>query len=229
MNGNDTALAYYHNPTQENKERVINGYDKLVKSIANKYQKFVDMDDLISVGYMGILKALDVYNPDSSKFTTLAHRYVTGYILHYIRDFGSPLKMPTWEYDLIKRHRNRYMLITDNLHKKLTIPEIALELGLSEKYAKIVSDYLETDYRFNSLNLLLNEEETGNYTPEALWEDPLHNPWAVQSKESEMFQEACWLVKSDASIRAIADSFNCSFTQARQLKKEVEQYIKVTS
>lgn len=53
------------------------------------------VDDLIQVGAVGLIKALDLYNPEvGTKFKTYATYLITGEIRHYLRDKASMIKAP---------------------------------------------------------------------------------------------------------------------------------------
>lgn len=60
---------------------------RLVAHIVKKYEsKMVDADDLISIGTIGLIKAIDSYNLDkSTKITTYAARCIENEILMYFR------------------------------------------------------------------------------------------------------------------------------------------------
>lgn len=53
------------------------------------------VDDLIQVGALGLIKAIDLYNPEiGTKFKTYATYLITGEIRHYLRDKASMIKAP---------------------------------------------------------------------------------------------------------------------------------------
>ena len=60
---------------------------RLVAHIVKKYEsKLIDADDLISIGTIGLIKAIDSYNLDkSTKITTYAARCIENEILMYFR------------------------------------------------------------------------------------------------------------------------------------------------
>src|SRR5574344_2425796 len=52
-------------------------------------------EDLIQVGSIGLIKAIDFYNPDkNTKFKTYVLYFIKGEIRHYLRDKGSLIKAP---------------------------------------------------------------------------------------------------------------------------------------
>lgn len=66
--------------------RLIEHNLRLVAHIAKKYtQSGVDQDDLISIGSMGLIKAVNTFRPEAGKLTTYASRCIENEILMYLR------------------------------------------------------------------------------------------------------------------------------------------------
>lgn len=56
-----------------------------INKIAAKYNQFVDHDDLVQEGILGLIRATETYNPDKgNKFITYASWWIKGYILRYV-------------------------------------------------------------------------------------------------------------------------------------------------
>jgi RNA polymerase sigma-B factor len=69
----------------------------LVEKIAGRYaQDGVEVfDDLVQVGVIGLIKAVDRYNPaKGTAFSSYAVPYIRGEILHHRRDRAGALKIP---------------------------------------------------------------------------------------------------------------------------------------
>ena len=71
----------------ECRNKLIEHNLRLVAHIAKKYDsKYVDMDDLISIGTIGLIKGVDTFVPDKSvKITTYCARCIENEILMYFR------------------------------------------------------------------------------------------------------------------------------------------------
>ena len=76
---------------REAKKILIERNLRLVAHIAKKYQGTeVDMEDLISIGTIGLIKAINTFNSNKNiKLATYASRYVENEILMYIRKTSS--------------------------------------------------------------------------------------------------------------------------------------------
>lgn len=81
--------AYIANPTPEFRERVIDVYGYIPRTIAYQFARKkpheLEMDDLIQAGNLGLIQAIDRYRPDkNAKFNTFATFRIRGSILDLI-------------------------------------------------------------------------------------------------------------------------------------------------
>ena len=109
--------------------RLIEHNLRLVAHIAKKYaQDGVDQDDLVSVGSLGLIKAVHTFKPESGKLTAYAARCIENEILMYFRSS--------------RKHRNT-MLLGESLGTDKDGGELQLEdlLGTDEN---LVPDAAET-------------------------------------------------------------------------------------
>jgi RNA polymerase sigma-B factor len=89
------------------------------------------LDDLIQEGYVGLIKAVDRYDPEKGiKFSTYSCHLISGEIRHYLRDLGRLIHEPGWHFEL----RQKIARATENLSQKLDRPatpeEIAAHLSV---------------------------------------------------------------------------------------------------
>lgn len=111
----------------------------LVKSIAKGYMSSGRVfDDLAQVGYIGLLSAIENYDPDKdAKFTTYASYMIKGEIRHYIRDRGSQIRLPAWIQELnlkVKKVEDFYLTAEGRMP---TTEELVTETNLKEKNIKL--------------------------------------------------------------------------------------------
>jgi RNA polymerase sigma-B factor len=155
---------------QELRDRLVNDNLSIVIPVARKFTQNRDnQEDLIQVGYIGLIKAVDNFDPDRGvKFITYATHCVMGEIRHYIRDKAESVKRPRWLTSL-NREVTKYMDDFLQENKRLpTITEISSALNiegdgiveiLKSKYVVSLDDYGEgsSDYlvldRIKSLRL----------------------------------------------------------------------------
>ena len=69
------------------RDKLIEHNLRLVAHIAKKYDtKYIDMDDLISIGTIGLIKGVDTFSPDKKvRITTYCARCIENEILMYFR------------------------------------------------------------------------------------------------------------------------------------------------
>lgn len=87
---------YHKDPTDQKKEDVVVAYKNLVVYIAKKMTfHYDDLEDLIQVGTIGLIKAIDRYDPNqNTEFASFASPNIIGEIKHYFRDQKQLLKIP---------------------------------------------------------------------------------------------------------------------------------------
>lgn len=101
-------LIWKHFKTRQNKDSSDRNLSRLRNKIAVKNQKLVQkiahrqaqqcavpFEDLNQVGMMGLLRAIDRFDPTTgSAFSSFAVPWIRGEILHYLRDHGTVGKIP---------------------------------------------------------------------------------------------------------------------------------------
>ena len=78
------------------REKLVMSHMNLVRFLANKFKNRGEpLDDLIQVGYLGLLKAIDRFDPDRGlEFTTYATPTILGEIKRHFRDKGWSVRVP---------------------------------------------------------------------------------------------------------------------------------------
>jgi RNA polymerase sigma-B factor len=138
--------------------------ERLAKSLARRVND--PLDDLIQVGCIGLMKAIDNYNPLRSKrFKTYVTYLVTGEIRHYLRDKVSVIKTPSSLYHLYYRMNQIIARLTDALGRTPTDLEIAEEL---QTPVTRVHDINEADRRRRAISItefMTEDSATGEVIP----------------------------------------------------------------
>ena len=109
-------------------------YLHLVPVLVRKFQGKAEREDLIQVGYIGLLKAVDQYDPDhAARFQTYATHCIIGELRHHLRDRVDVVRKPRWLRGL---SRQVAAFIEGHLHTKHRLPtiaEISSELNIAEE------------------------------------------------------------------------------------------------
>src|SRR6476660_9054775 len=103
----------------------------LARRFANRGEPF---DDLLQVAYLGMLKAVERFDPDRGlEFSTFATATVDGELKRHFRDKTWSVRVPRRSQDLHLRLAPTVALLTQRLGHAPRIPEIAQELGIREE------------------------------------------------------------------------------------------------
>ncbi|MFD6888523.1 SigB/SigF/SigG family RNA polymerase sigma factor [Streptomyces sp. NPDC059957] len=111
----------------------------LVQFAARRFRNRVqsgglDMDDIIQVGTIGLIKAIDRYDLEREvEFSTLALPYIIGEIKRYFRDSTWSVHVPRRLQELRVELAKAQEALTDVLGRAPTVKEIAGHLELSEE------------------------------------------------------------------------------------------------
>ena len=105
----DEQLLAYKDCKDEKRKRMLhiiiveNGMH-LVKKIAGNIaaQSGISNEDLVQVGCIGLIKAIEFFDPDkNARFKTYASYFIRGEIKHYLRDKASIIKAPRELQELV--------------------------------------------------------------------------------------------------------------------------------
>ena len=124
--------AYADHREPRARERLIRNYLPLANSIARRFDRGqrVPLEDLQQIAAIGLLKALDRYDPTYGvAFSTFAVPTIQGEILRYFRDFTWTVRPPrALQERAIRIDREREQL-TNDLGRNPTAHELAAQVG----------------------------------------------------------------------------------------------------
>jgi RNA polymerase sigma-B factor len=132
-NRENALLARYHlKGDLQAREELVRRFLPLARDLALRY-RYTDepIEDLFQVASLGLLKAIDRYEPArGSKFTSYAAPTILGELKRHFRDRGWALRMPReLQERVLAVNRAREGLAT-RLGRTPTVPEVAEELQL---------------------------------------------------------------------------------------------------
>jgi RNA polymerase sigma-B factor len=146
-------FAHYrmHND-EESRDELITMYLNLVKYLASRFRNRGEpIDDLIQVGTIGLIKAIDRFDTGRDvEFTTYATPTIIGELKRYFRDKGWAIKVPRRLQELSFRVNQGVDQLTQLQQRSPTIPEIAQHLGVT---AEEVLEAMETSEAYNFVSL----------------------------------------------------------------------------
>ncbi len=160
---------------EEARHVLIQSNSRLVISIAKKYMgQGVPFLDLIQEGNLGLMKAAEKFDyRRGNRFSTYATWWIRQSITRALADQGRTIRVPVHMNDRIRRVYGTAQTLEQELERKPTPEEIALEMGLSTRQVK---QALQASRRPLSLEKPVGEEgdsELGQFVEDDGVADPV--------------------------------------------------------
>ena len=123
----------------EVRDQLIVSHLNLVRFLASKFKNRGEpLDDLIQVGTIGLIKAIDRFDPSRGlEFTTYATPTILGEIKRHFRDKGWSVRVPRRLQELSAKVNQANDELTNELSRSPSVEEIAKRVGAT------VDDVLE--------------------------------------------------------------------------------------
>jgi RNA polymerase sigma factor (sigma-70 family) len=135
---------FYATLSNKDKEKLVNEFLPLVKKIARGLARRATdpVDDLIQVGSIGLLEAIDRYEMGhNTAFKTYAVHFITGHIRHYLRDRQTLLRGPRALQELSYRLNQVTSRLAQEYGRDPSHEELALALDISPQEVDQVRTY----------------------------------------------------------------------------------------
>ena len=168
----------------ELRDKLVYQYQHLVGYVAKGFQSYgsgvIDWDDLVSAGTIGLIEAIDRFDPERNiKFTTFATFRIRGAILDVLREIDwAPRKLRSTVKQV-------YKVISDlqnKLGRNPTEDEVAEKMSISVKEYRKVLESIYTD-RFVSLQDIVFQHEEGKISLESFIDNQQDEQWRQSSEE----------------------------------------------
>ena len=113
--------------------QLVDNYRDFVYFLARKFaNRGEPLDDIVQVGYLGLIKAIERFDPDLGyEFTTFATLTVAGEIKRYFRDKGTAIRFPRRLQELHQSVVRVNEQMKNELGREPTVGELAERLGVS--------------------------------------------------------------------------------------------------
>lgn len=217
----------------------------LVIPIAKRFAKRgVDLMDLISDGNLGLIKAVEKFEPKKNvKFSTYATYWIEQFIRKSIEDNSKTIRIPSYMYDTINKWKKIRNILMTKLNKEPTVEEIAKEIKIPLEKAEEINSTIYSIDNISSLDVAINDDsdtlkketikDTITKTPEAIAEI-IRNSQKVQKainllpeREAEILRMRFGINDMPAcSLDEVGKKFNLSRERIRQLELRALQKLK---
>ena len=115
------------------RDQLIMSHLNLVRFLASKFKnRGESLEDLVQVGTIGLIKAIDRFDPDRGlEFTTYATPTIMGEIKRHFRDKGWSVRVPRRLQELSAKVNQVTDELTNQLQRSPSVAEIAERLGVT--------------------------------------------------------------------------------------------------
>ncbi len=127
------------------RDRMVRANLRLVVNIARGYSgKGLPLQDLIEEGNLGLLRAVEGFDPDmNTRFSTYASYWIKQSIKRSLINTGKTIRIPAYMVELLSKWRKATAKLSDSLGRTPTAEEIARELELPAKKLRIVKKAIQ--------------------------------------------------------------------------------------
>ncbi len=220
---------------EQAREELINGNLRLVLSVVQKFtNRGENLDDLFQVGCIGLIKAIDHFDPDQGvRFSTYGVPMIVGEIRRYLRDNNSVRVSRSMRDIAYKAMQTKERLTGENL-KEPTIEEIAREMGMRKQevvlalesivepvslYEPVYSDSGDTIYVMDQLG---DKNDDSNWLEELTIREAISN---LTEREKKILSLRFFTGKTQMEV---AGEIGISQAQVSRLEKGALDKIKGT-
>lgn len=145
-------IRYRTQADEDARDELITMYLNLVKYLASRFRNRGEpIDDLVQVGTIGLIKAIDRFDIDREvEFTTYATPTIVGELKRYFRDKGWAIKVPRRLQELSFKVNQAVDALTQQYQRSPSIKEIAEYLEVTPEE---VLEAMETSEAYNFVSL----------------------------------------------------------------------------
>lgn len=196
---------YQKSPSATLRNRLVQLNYGLVRKEAHHWvnQCTESYEDLLQVGSLGLIRAIERF--DMSKghaFSSFAIPYIRGEIQHYLRDKGSPVRIPRRWQALQHQAAGVTRQLQTELHRQPTDAEVAAVLEIS------VAEWQEIKLAYRnrsplSLDAPMRDEEDGSTSLGDLVPDSQYHSFQLAQEDQMRLQQA--LVQLEKRTREVLE------------------------
>ncbi len=218
------------------RDRMVRANLRLVVNIARSYTgKGLPLPDLIEEGNLGVLRAVEGFDPDmNTRFSTYASYWIKQSIKRALINSAKTIRIPAYMVELLTKWRRATAQLQDKLNRTPTPEEVAIELELPPKKLKIVKKAIElynstpqSDHSDSgwSLGEMVADEKSKGPEAELIENDNLKHVYEMLEKmdtrDSTILRMRFGLDDSEPkTLKEIGESLGLTRERVRQIETE---------
>jgi RNA polymerase sigma-B factor len=161
---------YHQHGCLDSRQALVERCLPLVRAVAARYRnRGVPFEDLVQVGSIGLIKAIDRFDPERGvKLATYAMPNIAGEIQRYFRDHRWGMRVPRELQEISLRMRSEQDRLSGELGRAPSVAELAEATGVDQEK---VLDALQCMDSHMALSLQQRHPETGGSLEDAVGSD----------------------------------------------------------
>ena len=205
------------NGDKQAKDKLIESNLRFVVSIAKQYQgKGLELEDLISTGNLGLIRAVDSFEPERElRFLSYAGWWIRDFIINEIINNGKAIRIPFNKTITINKINQALIQFETENERPPTADELAELLAMEEDSVKELMDMTEVSIVKDLTDLDIN------YTPDINNNQEFLKGFLASlltKTETRVLCESFGIGTEEKEIKEIAEELEVTIERVRQIK-----------